>query len=269
MAAEFPAASYEQWRTLAQAAIEGARYEDRLQSHTADGLTVEPLYRRAQTASLVPGRAPGARWQVLQRIDHPDPAAARAQAIEDIDGGANTFFLPDRCDAYVTVTYLPHARKEDVCAEVEEHVRRAAQVDPWLSKSWVSAPEEDSLASLGQGHFFWMRAMEEKGCPPMTMLQAATKNIAVAYKKDKALGTLEKGKIADLVILNQDPLQAAENYRSIHMVLKDGALVDRDALPEKAILTAPLDLPAEEEAVYVAAVPSGPRLPMCPMCMCR
>jgi formylaminopyrimidine deformylase len=51
-----------------------------------------------------------------------------------IDGGANTFFLPDRCDAYVTVTYLPHERPEDVRAEVETHVRRAAEVDPWLRK---------------------------------------------------------------------------------------------------------------------------------------
>jgi len=93
LAAEFPAATYEQWRKLAQAAIEGARYEDRLQSRTADGLTVEPLYRRAQTASLVTGRAPGARWQVLQRIDHPDPASARAQAIEDLNGGANGLVL--------------------------------------------------------------------------------------------------------------------------------------------------------------------------------
>ena len=93
LAAEFPAATYEQWRKLAQAAIEGARDEDRLQSHTGDGLPIEPLHRRVRTTSLVPGRAPGARWQVLQRIEHPDPASARAQAIEDLNGGANGLVL--------------------------------------------------------------------------------------------------------------------------------------------------------------------------------
>jgi imidazolonepropionase-like amidohydrolase len=143
------------------------------------------------------------------------------------------------------------------------------KADPWLKKSWVSAPEEQNMGSLANGHFFWFRAMEEKGCPPMAMLQAATKNIAVAYKKDKDLGTLEKGKIADLIVLDKDPLQAAENYRSIQMILKDGAIVDRDALPNKPILSGPLEPPAEEEASYVEAIPSGPRLPMCPMCMCR
>jgi imidazolonepropionase-like amidohydrolase len=141
--------------------------------------------------------------------------------------------------------------------------------DPWLSKSWVSAPDEQNMSSLASGHFYWLRAMEEKGCSPMAMLQAATRNIAVAYGKGQDLGTLEKGKIADLVILDADPFAAAKNYRSIHMILKDGAVVNRDALPEKAILSAPLEPAPEEEAAYVPAIASGPRLPMCPMCMCR
>ncbi len=70
---------------------------------------------------------------------------------------------------------------------------------------------------LGQGHFHWMKAMEEKGCPPLEILRAATKNIATAYRKDRDLGTLEPGKIADLILLNENPLQSAKNYRSIHM----------------------------------------------------
>jgi acetylornithine deacetylase len=49
-----------------------------------------------------------------------------------IEGGANPFFLPERCVAYVTVTYLPGERDEDVRAEFEEHVRRAADLDSWL-----------------------------------------------------------------------------------------------------------------------------------------
>jgi cytosine/adenosine deaminase-related metal-dependent hydrolase len=103
----------------------------------------------------------------------------------------------------------------------------------------------------------------------MEMLKAATKNIAVAYGKDKDLGTLEKGKIADMLILDKDPLRAAENYRSIHTIIKDGAIVHRDGLPENPILTKTMDTPAEEEASYIPAVATGARLPMCPMCICR
>lgn len=139
--------------------------------------------------------------------------------------------------------------------------------DPLWSKSWISAPEEDGLGPLATGHFAWFKAMEEKGCAPMEMLKAATRNIAVAYGKDKDLGTLEPGKIADLLILDKNPLQAAANYRSIHMIIKEGALVDRGALPIHPILTKPVEPLAEEEACYVPSLVGGGPFPMCPMCI--
>ena len=140
--------------------------------------------------------------------------------------------------------------------------------DPSMNKSWAGAPAEESLLPLDRGHFFWFRAMEEKGCPPMRMLQAATRNIAMAYGKGKDLGTLEAGKMADILLLEKDPLQSAENYRSIHRIIKAGALIDRDALPTHPILTRPLEPPAEEEASYISFLKSG-RFPPCPCCRGR
>lgn len=144
-----------------------------------------------------------------------------------------------------------------------------AFADPFWAKSWAALPEEDNLMNLGTGHFVWLKAMEEKGCPPMEMLRAATRNIAVAYGKDKDLGTLEPGKIADMLVLEKNPLQAAENYRSINMIIKDGALVDRDALPLHSILTKPMEPPVAEEASYVPFLRGSGMFPMCPACMCR
>jgi imidazolonepropionase-like amidohydrolase len=131
---------------------------------------------------------------------------------------------------------------------------------------WVGA-DMDNYLDLSQGHFFWFKAMEEKECAPMAMLRAATRNIAVAYGVDKDLGTLQVGKIADLLILDSNPLEAAENYRSIHMILKDGVAVDRDALPLKPVLTRPVDGPVEEEASYRPALRTGRGMPVCPRCM--
>ncbi len=138
--------------------------------------------------------------------------------------------------------------------------------DPQYGKWSVGAPDELKIYSFTQGHFLWFKAMEEMGCPPMEMLKAATRNIAVAYGKDRDLGTLEPGKIADLLILDRNPLQDAENYRSIHSVIQNGAVVDRDALPVKPILTAPLPPPAEEEASFTPFITGG-QFPMCPMCI--
>jgi hypothetical protein len=132
--------------------------------------------------------------------------------------------------------------------------------DPVLVNSWA-APGEDNLSELGQGHFHWLKSMEEKGFPPMEILRAATVNIAKAYRKDKDLGTLEPGKLADLLILDADPLKAAENYRSIHRVIQNGVIVDRSNLPLRPLLTRPPE-PSAFGASASRAHPVG-RFPLC------
>ena len=92
---------------------------------------------------------------------------------------------------------------------------------------------------LGEGHFLWFEAMAEKGMKPMDAIVSATRNIAAAYHKLDQFGTLEPGKLADLVILGADPLQNVSNVRKITLVMKEGRVIDRDRLPLRKVLTAP------------------------------
>ncbi|MET9268122.1 amidohydrolase family protein [Kribbella sp. NPDC003557] len=138
--------------------------------------------------------------------------------------------------------------------------------EPLIKGTWNGLPEDEGLGRLATGHFVWLRAMEEKGLSPMALLHAATRNIAKAYQVDDDLGTLEAGKIADMVVLDEDPLQGAKNYQSIHAVIKDGAVVNLDALPEQPLLTADLRPPLEEEAHHKKFLHHGARLPGCPAC---
>jgi methylmalonyl-CoA mutase len=92
LAAEFPPATQAQWRKLVEAALKGASFDKRLVSQTYDGLQVAPLYPRAANAPAIAGR-PAAPWQVLQRVDHPDPKAANAQALQDLENGASGLTL--------------------------------------------------------------------------------------------------------------------------------------------------------------------------------
>jgi methylmalonyl-CoA mutase len=87
--AEFPAATREQWLKLVDGVLKGAPFEKRLVTRTYDGLTIQPLYPRAAAATPVAGRAPGTAWAVMQRVDHPDPAAANQQALHDLENGAS------------------------------------------------------------------------------------------------------------------------------------------------------------------------------------
>ncbi len=91
-AADFAPASREQWLKLVRDMLKGAPFE-RPVAKTYDGIAIEPLYTRAAAAAPVFGRGAGAPWRVMQRIEHPDPAAANAQARHDLDNGATGLAL--------------------------------------------------------------------------------------------------------------------------------------------------------------------------------
>src|ERR1700692_3831043 len=92
LAADFPPASYDDWRKLVDGVLKGAPFE-KLIAKTSDGLKIEPIYPRADGTAPIPGRAPAAPWQIMQRIDHPDAGAANAQALHDLENGANGLTL--------------------------------------------------------------------------------------------------------------------------------------------------------------------------------
>jgi methylmalonyl-CoA mutase len=88
LAADFPAATREQWRKLVQDMLRGAPLEPRLVAKTYDTLEIEPLYGRKTRAQPIAARQPAAPWSVMQRVDHPDPAAANSEALHDLENGA-------------------------------------------------------------------------------------------------------------------------------------------------------------------------------------
>jgi methylmalonyl-CoA mutase len=93
LAAEFPAATREQWLKLVEGVLKGAPFDKRLVGRTFDGLAIEPLYARDPAARPVAARPPGAPWAIMQRVDHPDPAAANAEALHDLENGATGLTL--------------------------------------------------------------------------------------------------------------------------------------------------------------------------------
>lgn len=114
-------------------------------------------------------------------------------------------------------------------------IRPEAFTNPQWSPFVKDVP--DLPIQLETAPFLWLKAAAELGMSPMDALLAGTRNIAVAYGKLSEIGTIERGKRADLVILDADPLQSPENYRAIHLVMKDGVIVDRGQLPSRRYLT--------------------------------
>ncbi len=96
---------------------------------------------------------------------------------------------------------------------------------------------------LGRMHFDRMIGLQDVGASPMDILIASTRNGAEAYGLGDELGTVEEGKIADLLVLDANPLSDIANMKKINMVIKDGQIIDRDSLPTVKVLDYDPDLP--------------------------
>ena len=70
------------------------------------------------------------------------------------------------------------------------------------------------------------------GLTPMQALQAATRNAARFMGREHELGTIEPGKLADLVLLEANPLEAIANTRKIHALVYRGRFFPKSALDE-------------------------------------
>jgi methylmalonyl-CoA mutase len=93
LAAEFPAASRDEWRRLVEGVLKGAAFDAKLVAKTYDGLAIQPLYGRKADARPIAGRAAGTAWWIVQRVDHPDAAPANAEALHDLENGATALAL--------------------------------------------------------------------------------------------------------------------------------------------------------------------------------
>ena len=106
-----------------------------------------------------------------------------------------------------------------------------------LRKVWdagipvVMGTDAGNIGTLhGPSVFREMALMVEAGLTPLQVLRSATVNGARAMGLERDAGTLAPGKLADIVILDADPLAHVQNLSRIHRVIKDGRVFVPDEL---------------------------------------
>ncbi len=75
-----------------------------------------------------------------------------------------------------------------------------------------------------------LELLADAGIPPSDIIRIATLNGAIFLGKERDLGSIEEGKIADLVLLAADPTTDINNAKQIVQVIKGGQIVDRSKL---------------------------------------
>ena len=94
----------------------------------------------------------------------------------------------------------------------------------------VGLGSHGELQGLGVHWELWM--MQSGGLSEFETLRAGTLHGAEAIGLGKDLGSLEVGKLADLQVLDRNPLTDIKNTNSVRFVMKNGRLYDGNTLDE-------------------------------------
>lgn len=107
--------------------------------------------------------------------------------------------------------------------KIEDFTRRFVRAGGTLR---AGSDPNNGLPALGVHQEMVM--FVEAGLAPMQAIQAATINVAKTFRKDKDFGTVEAGKVADIIAIEGDPLKDIWAVQNVKTVILNGKVVDID-----------------------------------------
>lgn len=139
-------------------------------------------------------------------------------------------------DAKLRRFWSPSAIRQKMLSGIDWHPLETQRF-PQVAAGAARLAEAGGLVGMGShgevpglGFHWEMEAHALGGMTPMAILHAATAGGAETIGRLDDLGTIEPGKLADLVILDADPLENIRNTRRISSVMRGGFLYDGETL---------------------------------------
>ncbi len=152
-------------------------------------------------------------------------------------GLANPYIVSTLFDLYQLPEDAYPKRDEKWVNGRNENIKISQQNLKILQDAGVIIAANTDAGNIGTLHgpalFREFELMAEAGLTPRQILTAATINNAKLMGQQLTLGTIEPNKLADLVILNSDPLLDILSTSDIHLVVKDGNVYKPDQIIKK------------------------------------
>jgi imidazolonepropionase-like amidohydrolase len=123
-------------------------------------------------------------------------------------------------------TRMPDPRVVEGLKRLQEFTRRYAQAGGRIITGPDSGPSSGPANLAGLAMHVEMEALVDAGVTPMQAIQASTKWPAELMHKQQDLGTIAPGRIADVVLIEGDPLADIRTTRRIRTVMMNGQTVD-------------------------------------------
>lgn len=186
---------------------------------------------------------------------HPKRAAWYEQAAALLKSPAYSFIPAARREVWLVEaaggkvnwrTASEWRRTEQGLRKVEEFTRRYAQAGGRIIAGPDSGPSSGPANMAGLALHVEMEALVDAGLTPMQALQSSTKWAADLLHKGGDLGTVAAGKIADLVLIEGDPLLDIRATRKIRTVMMNGKILDTSLDPS---FRNPIPRPVAEYAI--------------------
>jgi imidazolonepropionase-like amidohydrolase len=237
-AAETHSTSIEGLRVSIAAGIDGIQHPELLDGRAIPDDLVKTIVERGLNCSMLASTITGPAWKRHLKAKE-EAQKKRADAEKDATTPTREKTSSERRKEAADVGADLEMRR----ANAQTLIRAGCRVTPGTDSFWAAAPEftrtpKPSEQDHGIGTIMAIEGLVELGMTPSQAIVAATRNGAAAARGLKDYGTIEAGKLADLVLLTADPLADISNLRKVAAVIKEGRTVDRARLPVLRVLSA-------------------------------
>jgi len=128
----------------------------------------------------------------------------------------------------------PRSRRRTMASDEDQNTLRSSSIGKALLDAGVTVQlgAHGQLAGLGSQWELWLIA--SGGMTPLQALRCATLNGAKYLGLDHDIGSLETGKLADVIVLDRNPLEDIHNSDSVRYTVLNGRVYDSMTMNEIA-----------------------------------